>query len=139
MPEPIHITAVATLDVGGRPCWVVRQRRGDGGDHAHVFPPETLAWRAIEYGIDPADTDTLLELILHEPHMASPPAGPGRFSAESRASRLREAKTAVVITSGGGGQPDPLDRIRNRPIGPDIQRIHQALAAPANRTPLEGR
>lgn len=139
MPEPIHITAVATLDVGGRPCWAVHQRRGDGSNHVHVFPPETLAWRAIEYGIDPADTDTLLELILHEPHMAHLPAGPDRFSAVSRTERLREAKRTVVITSGGAGQPDPLDQIRNRPVEPDVQHIRQTLTAHASRTPLEGR
>lgn len=37
--------------------------------HCHAFPTETLAWRAAEYGIDPADVDTLLEVVLHEPYM----------------------------------------------------------------------
>lgn len=36
---------------------------------AHVFPESALGWRAAEYGIDPADTQTLLEIVLHEPHM----------------------------------------------------------------------
>lgn len=44
-----------------------------GGDgpliHCHAFPPSTLAWRAAEYGIDPADSQTLLDIVLHEPHM----------------------------------------------------------------------
>lgn len=139
MPESIHVTAVETAVVAGTPCWVVHQTRGDGSAHVHVFPPETLAWRATEYGIDPADTDTLLELILHEPHMAPLPGGSDRFSAASRAARLREAKKSVVITSGEAGHADPLDRIRSRPVGPDVQRIRQALAARPSGTPQEGR
>ncbi len=33
----------------------------------HVFPQDTLEWRAAEYEIDPADTDTLLDMVLWEP------------------------------------------------------------------------
>ncbi len=35
----------------------------------HCFPKDTLEWRAAEYGIDPADTATLLDLVLAEPHL----------------------------------------------------------------------
>lgn len=35
----------------------------------HTFPEDTMEWRAAEYGIDPADLDTLLDIVLHEPHL----------------------------------------------------------------------
>ena len=40
---------------------------------AHVFPKDTLEWRAAEYGIDPADTQTLLDIVLFEPHIEIDP------------------------------------------------------------------
>jgi len=36
----------------------------------HILPVETLEWRAAEYGIDPADTATLLDIVLAEPHLS---------------------------------------------------------------------
>jgi hypothetical protein len=41
----------------------------DGNEivHSHVFPKETMDWRAAEYGFDPADTHTILYCILMEP------------------------------------------------------------------------
>lgn len=33
----------------------------------HVFPKDTLEWRAAEYDIDPSDVDTLLGIVLYEP------------------------------------------------------------------------
>lgn len=35
----------------------------------HIMPPETLAIRAGEYGLDPADTALLLDIVLHEPFL----------------------------------------------------------------------
>jgi hypothetical protein len=55
------------------PCWMVEATRAsDGQKYRHIFPKATLAYRAAEYGIDPADTDTLIDMILHEPFAASP-------------------------------------------------------------------
>src|SRR4051794_36739146 len=41
----------------------------DGNEivHSHVFPKETMDWRAAEYGFDPTDTHTILYCILMEP------------------------------------------------------------------------
>lgn len=36
---------------------------------AHIMPPDTLALRAGEYGLDPADTALLLDVVLHEPFL----------------------------------------------------------------------
>jgi hypothetical protein len=53
--------------------WVVDgfQTLDDGTEirRQHVFPLDTLEWRAAEYGIDPADTATLLDIVLAEPHL----------------------------------------------------------------------
>lgn len=38
----------------------------------HAFPADTLEWRAAEYGIDPADLDTLLDIVIHEPFLPEP-------------------------------------------------------------------
>lgn len=47
-------------------CWHVVTRATDGHGLTHVFPKSTLEWRAAEYGLDPADVDTLLDVVLHE-------------------------------------------------------------------------
>jgi hypothetical protein len=57
-----NVTRVSMLPNG---AWMVEYDDASG----HGFPPETLAWRAAEYGIDPTDTATLLEIVLHEPHV----------------------------------------------------------------------
>jgi len=41
----------------------------DGTRVRHVFPPETLHWRAAEYGYDPTDAASLLDVVLHERHI----------------------------------------------------------------------
>lgn len=46
--------------------WEVHVDRGGGIKWAHVFPKNLLDWRAAEYGIDPADVDTLVDIALHE-------------------------------------------------------------------------
>ncbi|MER6171372.1 hypothetical protein [Streptosporangium sp. NPDC001681] len=56
---------------GAEPVWGVRMVL-EGMEGSHSFPHSTLEWRAAEYGIDPDDVDTLLDVILHEPYMASP-------------------------------------------------------------------
>lgn len=38
----------------------------------HVFPDDTMEWRAAEYGIDPTDLETLLDVVLWEPHLPEP-------------------------------------------------------------------
>ncbi len=41
------------------------------GTYAYVFPVCTLWYRSAEYGIDLADADTLLDVVLHEMAMVS--------------------------------------------------------------------
>lgn len=85
------ITEIAEGVIGETATWQVGMVDAEGRTHIHVFPQEALAWRAAEYGIDPSDTDTLLDIILHEPFLpdlgtlegaaADPAARPGLTAA----------------------------------------------------------
>lgn len=35
----------------------------------HCFPKDIFEWRAAEYGIDPSDMDTLIDIVLSEPFL----------------------------------------------------------------------
>lgn len=61
-----------TYATHGMELWRVTSMRPDNILHCHVFPKTTMQSRAAEYGIDPNDTDTLLDIVLHEPYMVSP-------------------------------------------------------------------
>lgn len=68
-----HTDATLIVD-GEQPMWVVDgTRTADDGTvqrFRHMFPVDTTEWRAAEYGIDPADTATLLDIVLAEPHLS---------------------------------------------------------------------
>jgi hypothetical protein len=96
--------------------------RDETGDiHGHVFPTDTLAWRAHEYGIDPADVDTLLHMVLHERwtdeaddvdiYAMQPDVAHAHH-------RRRLAKAATVAT---------VDH--RHPVFAELRRIHTAIAA----------
>lgn len=53
-------------------CWAVNMTRPDGGSHTYVFPKFSLAQRAAEYGFDPGDIETLLDVVLHEQFIHMP-------------------------------------------------------------------
>lgn len=104
MPEEWTIQQSGAEQVSGTPCWTVTLLRPDGNCHAYLMPTTILEWRAAEYGVDPADVDALMELILHEPHIpmiddGSGPryadGGPDLLSAEST-SAARDAHAARV-------------------------------------------
>jgi len=54
------------------PCWRVVQEKPDGTMHCHIMPKHTLEARAIEYGVDREDTETLWDIAIHEPWMVHP-------------------------------------------------------------------
>lgn len=61
----------STLD--GKGHWSVEVTRTEDDGvvtiGCHVFPTDTLEWRAAEYGIDPSDVDTLMDIVLAEPYL----------------------------------------------------------------------
>ena len=43
----------------------------------HCFPKDIFEWRAAEYGIDPTDMDTLIDIVLSEPFLGDSDYLPG--------------------------------------------------------------
>lgn len=43
----------------------------------HCFPKDIFEWRAAEYGIDPTDMDTLIDIVLAEPFLDDNDYAPG--------------------------------------------------------------
>lgn len=74
--KALRIASVERRTVGGAPCWAVSHdvttAAGDVERHAHVFPDSIFEWRVAEYELDPTDIQTLLDIVIHEPHL---PAG----------------------------------------------------------------
>ncbi|MGW0575110.1 hypothetical protein ACWD25_03890 [Streptomyces sp. NPDC002920] len=127
------------------------------------MPKTILDWRAAEYGIDPADVDALLDIVLHEPHMADADsqygtrrgdAGPDLWTAEStdaareaHLARIKECPvqigvrgTKAVDTIRRNHRSDP-DRIRTMRETVDTNRwLKKYGDLPAKPTdPLEAR
>jgi hypothetical protein len=122
---------------GDTECWHVVTRAGDGHGLTHVFPKAALEWRAAEYGISPADTDTLLDVILHEQLFDEETAEAAKNSLAAAASTAdaRQAHLARITASKQGGErivldgkDSPLDTIRARPgIDMDGVRVKREL------------
>jgi hypothetical protein len=124
MPEIRTVTGVAAETLGSDlvPCWRVQTTDGGGLIHEVLMPQTTLAWRAAEYGIDPADTTTLLDVILHEPFLpdlddpdaaAADPAAKAGMTVPARQAHGRTRK----------GDPEPV-RLRNALTIADARTAH---------------
>lgn len=97
----------------------------------HVFPLVTLEWRAAEYDIDPADVDTLLDIVLAEPYLTpedwatgtrlldAPDIATARHDhiARCAAAKLRHriSTRPRPPAAGQARPPHPLDAIRADP------------------------
>lgn len=69
---PTEYTITSVTEDAEKALWHVLYEDASGDVRGHVFPMNTLAWRAAEYGIDPADIDQLLDIVLHEPFAPHP-------------------------------------------------------------------
>lgn len=145
MSEPVLYTVdFATLRASrGTVYWIVHKVAQDGSGHGHAFPPDTLEWRAAEYGL--TDFDEILDIILHEPYL---PDEPGKDDAAARAGyvtstrpdaepitlfnaastadalaahrlRIADTKQARAHVRPPVRGKDPLDVIRTQQITPD--------------------
>jgi len=109
--------------IGDTECWRVVTRATDGHGRTHVFPKSILEWRVAEFGIDLADVDALLDVVLHEQFISDdqdgPPAavlaarssGEARQAHEVRLNAVKGARERIML----GGKDSPTDVIRQRP------------------------
>jgi hypothetical protein len=128
----ITFAAVEAFQISGQPAWrVTGTRTEDGGTvvpYHHVLPVDTMEWRAAEYGIDPTDTATLLDMVLAEPHLTPEDMARGYrlHDAPDVATARRDhlARCAVVklrhrISTRAAGTA--LERIRSEsPMDPEV-------------------
>lgn len=100
----------------GAEFWRVTMRRPDDEIVHHLFPKETLEWRAAEYGLD--DPAEILDVILHSKFAEHD--GKQFYDAEStteaKANYLARAERGrrAVHVIGPKGKPNPLAVIVER-------------------------
>jgi hypothetical protein len=126
------VLAVRTVGSG---AWMV-----DYDDaSAHGFPPETLSWRAAEYGIDPNDVDTLLEIVLHEPHVNLHHTDPtflyNTDEETARAAHLRRVAASPVRVQDSNGHLEQIRMAHRSSFDPaqHSERCRQVAAIRAGR------
>lgn len=156
------------VDSDGEKWTALREFTYDSGlieQGGHVFPFDTLEWRAAEYDIDPADIETLLDIVLAEPYLTvedwatgyrlhdAPDVATARRDHIARCARAKlrhriSTRPAVPDPARAANpQEHPLDPIRRSP-GIDIEvvavkkehvrRFRQAVAEERARPPETG-
>ena len=103
---------------------MLRKTMDDGSveEGSHIFPKDILEWRAAEYGIDPSDVDTLLDIVITEPYLSAEDwVGPklydeGVTTEEARAAHLaRCAKVKLTHRVSTRARKDsPLQHVRDK-------------------------
>lgn len=130
MPEKWTVQSAREKRIGETPCWRVVMLRADGKPHAHTMPVAALDRYAAEYGIDPDDTDGLLEILLHEPHMA--------LTEETEDHPPRYADTGTTLweaDSTHAAREAHLDRVKNCPVRIDVRSAPALDVIRSTRTP----
>lgn len=118
--------------------WRLAMTRPDGLMHLTVFPVSTPTWRIAEYGFDPNDLDTILDIIIHEQFMDFglpddlPTLSTAKHQQEAREAhieRIRRLKVnhTEVVPHGDSHREHPLQIIRNN-HGITGQRIQECQA-----------
>jgi hypothetical protein len=89
--------------------------------YLHTFPTDTMEWRAAEYGIDPSDRATLLDIVLLEPHLSEEERATGHqlhdapdipTARRDHLARCARAKLRTGLSTKGS----PLDRVRSESV-----------------------
>lgn len=93
--------------------------RDDGSTIKHVmtFPEDILEWRAAEYGIDPEDKETLLDIVLYEPLLPDDdqPELSLHQAPSIEAARTRHLeRIQAVIGQKPGNRPAGFDPVREQ-------------------------
>jgi hypothetical protein len=139
----VKIEFLSAVD-DGRGHFIVQRRitddQGGVAEGVHIFPYDTLEWRAAEYGIDPSDVDTLLDVVLAEPYLSPEDwsTGPSLYGEDdhdmaevrqAHLSRCARVKLANRIST-RGTSADPLTLIREtHQMDADAVEIKRQLVA----------
>lgn len=104
----------------------------------HCFPKDVFEWRAAEYGIDPTDMDTLVDIVLVEPFISpgdmkagemlhdAPTIAEARQAHLARCSRAKlrariTTRTAALRNAGG-----LLDQLRTQsPMDTEVMQVKE--------------
>lgn len=88
-------------------AWLITMDTGTPNTIAtYLLPKAALQNRAAEYGIDPADVETLLDIALHEPYIPDP-TDPANHADDAAAKKGLRAKAWVSRGSIRRGQMVP--------------------------------
>jgi len=101
----IEVHHVEVVDLMGGEYFMVTYRV-DADDiwHAYTFPTDMLETRAAEYGLDPADVDQLIEIILYEPHVQEDSDDPDLLHNADTIAKARVALLQRIADAKGNGQ-----------------------------------
>lgn len=90
----------------------------------HFMPKDAAEWRVAEYGLDPNDHDTLIDVLLFEPHAHADIADEDKLHAAPTVKHARDALLGAVrarkatsdskraAARGGKADPEPDARLR---------------------------
>lgn len=121
-------------------AWHIAKRieHDDGTEERllHLIDPVVIVARAAEYDLDPNDIDTILDILMSEPHLTNEEYGPHRDDFLYNADDIATARTAHLkktrivktrlglSTKNGDGTPHPLDEIRHsHRAQPELHRL----------------
>lgn len=131
MPKKMNVESAQSDIIGETEVWRIIIRNAAGNDGVtHLFPKNTLDWRAAEYGIDPTDVDTLLDVILHEPHIPAAD-GPDLWTADNtghaRAVHLARVEACPVRIDVKAAKALAPVRTGHRPDVEQIRRMREQV------------
>lgn len=129
------VTNVDRYYEGGQLWWKVKYEildvaPGETAVHYHLFPHESLEWRAAEYDLDPSDAEVLLDIVLAEPFI---PVDQGGLSILHTAATIAEARTVhlarcaqakLAMRLSSRGIQNPLEMVRSE-FSPRHNRIQE--------------
>jgi len=117
---------------------------GTSSESVCLMPSDTMEWRAAEYGIDPADTATLADIVLAEPFLTADDwsAGTHLYGGSPGLTRAPDIDTARADHIARCAQvkwrhrmstrvkTNPVVRVRDEsPLHPDVISIKAGLVA----------
>ena len=98
---------------GADPLWGIWAVNSGGGTGVIIFPHSTLEWRSAEYGIDPEDLDTILDVILHV-GAAPDPDDPLVYQDSARLRVLQETSDLPDVWTPGVPDRERLASVKER-------------------------